>query len=250
VIDKNFFDNVTTLTKEIKSKITKSSWSMDQVFYFVNHPGALNLSFPCVTDDGVDPGKPCAFPFEIDVHACSTSFTSRPSCATRRFANTSILRNEKGRYFFSFCPKDCNGEKPEPHSPYNLARRGEVWTSQFYNLETFGAGLCHTYDPPSKTLADRQHRLAARLQSRPPGSSCCSGTQTSWSPRGALTASTSTCTRRGSSGQGEAGLQAAWSVARDGSGQVFGQIGPISLASFTQLEGTFAMKKVDLQTSR
>jgi hypothetical protein len=30
---------------------------------------------------------------------------------------------------------------------------------------------------------------------------------------------------------------------------VFGQIGPISLASFTQLEGTFAMKKVDLQTS-
>jgi hypothetical protein len=174
---------VTTLTEEIKSTITKNSWSMDQVFYFVNHPGALNLSLPCVTDDGVDPGRPCAFPYiEGDSplqHGCSSAITGRPSCATRRFANRTVLCSEKGRCFFSFCPHDCNGEKPEPDSPYNLARRGEVWTSQFYTLETFGSGLCHTYDPPSETLADRQHRLAARLQSQPPGSSCCSGTQTS-----------------------------------------------------------------------
>ena len=40
-------------------------WTRNETFYFANHPGMFNVSFPCTTQDdtGTDPGKPCSFPY-------------------------------------------------------------------------------------------------------------------------------------------------------------------------------------------
>ena len=49
---------------EKKAVADNNRWSKKEVFYFVNHPGMLSMTYPCLTlIDGADPGKPCSFPF-------------------------------------------------------------------------------------------------------------------------------------------------------------------------------------------
>ena len=49
---------------ENKKLVSENIWNKSEVFYFVNHPGMLDMRFPCVTiNDADDPGKPCSFPF-------------------------------------------------------------------------------------------------------------------------------------------------------------------------------------------
>ena len=60
---KQLFSNASNAAKKIL--VDQNRWTKQEVFYFVNHPGMLDLRYPCVTvNDGADPGKPCSFPFK------------------------------------------------------------------------------------------------------------------------------------------------------------------------------------------
>ena len=49
---------------EKKQLALDNIWRKNEVFQFVSHPGIFGMTYPCVTsNDGLDPGKPCHFPF-------------------------------------------------------------------------------------------------------------------------------------------------------------------------------------------
>ena len=53
-------------TLSYKKKLAMDNiWEKSEVFHFVSHPGMFGMTFPCLTDDGTDPGKPCYFPFRF-----------------------------------------------------------------------------------------------------------------------------------------------------------------------------------------
>ena len=60
IIDGTNFD-------EVKQKITKNVWKLNESVYFIDHPHNGSDGFPCMTTmKSVDPGKPCSFPFIYD----------------------------------------------------------------------------------------------------------------------------------------------------------------------------------------
>ena len=66
--------NKTASLEEKKKEALKNVWSREKLFYFVSHPTMMNLTFPCTTtDDGTDPGKPCAFPVK-KAYVCMIAF--------------------------------------------------------------------------------------------------------------------------------------------------------------------------------
>ena len=151
----------------------QSTWDLEHILYFFTHPGVMNMTFPCTTVlGGMDPGKPCMFPLSypdwdtgIDNthYTCFLMDTSSPACATQI--------HEKGNKYdhFGLCSDQCNGELPEPWSPYNLAKKTykDIWRSQFYDLSSFENGFCHTYDPPIKSstgLINRPYFMFHKLR--------------------------------------------------------------------------------------
>ena len=64
--------SIRNTSMSLSEKITllqKSLWTRNETFYFANHPGMFNASFPCTTQDGTgtDAGKPCSFPYIDDI---------------------------------------------------------------------------------------------------------------------------------------------------------------------------------------
>ena len=78
--------------------LQKYLWTRNETFYFANHPGMFNASFPCTTQDdiGTDPGKPCSFPY------IETSLTTEAQdqcsatndCFTRLIQYTRCLKKQ------------------------------------------------------------------------------------------------------------------------------------------------------------
>ena len=163
-LDNMFFNKPINLT-EIKQVAIKYSWDIEEVFYFLTHPNMLDLNFPCTTKpDGTDPGKPCVFPFkgrhydnehnyyESTEEGCFNMQTTSPACFTRTTENlTNYYIN--GAQFWGYCSEACKGEKADPGSKYNLAKKqfSTIWKSEFFDLRTWESGLCHTYNPPEKS---------------------------------------------------------------------------------------------------
>ena len=136
----------------------------------------LRLTFPCTTNGGNDPGKPCMFPYkdyynydddsydyveEYLQYACVKMQTTSPACYTRLTANQTIYKENDVQEFWGYCPENCNGEKANPESKYNLANNefAQLWESEFYDLRTWESGLCHTYNPPHKSEQGFNNRL-------------------------------------------------------------------------------------------
>ena len=148
----NIFLNETRSLQDIIETASRESWDIQELFHFFSHPGMLNLTFPCTTvRGGTTPGKPCIFPITWKNKTESTCFfmdTSVPGCFTRAGADNVVGPEDQNR--FGYCGQDCNGEKIEPDSPYNLAafKYRELWTSDFFDLRTYENGFCHTYNPP------------------------------------------------------------------------------------------------------
>jgi hypothetical protein len=122
-----------------------------------------------------DAGKPCAFPFvyrdctlrdkiypdhsslcssldpstgpEIpqEYHKCTSVSMDYDWCYTRTYPNGSGMVGYWGK-----CKPECAGEMPTPDNPHNLASEAynDLWSTNVFDLQTWGSGLCHTYNPP------------------------------------------------------------------------------------------------------
>jgi hypothetical protein len=55
--------------------------------------------------------------------------------------------------FWGKCRPGCMGEMPTPDNPHNLASPAyrDLWTTHVFDFQTWGSGLCHTYNPPVKS---------------------------------------------------------------------------------------------------
>ena len=70
---------------------------------------------------------------------------------------------------WGYCSLQCKGQKAEPNSTFNLGSRNyrrKIWQSNFYDLRAFGAGYCHTYNPPQASPTDYQSRFFLLLGKR------------------------------------------------------------------------------------
>lgn len=153
-----FLVNETIGTEEKVEVVKKHSWSRTNLVYFMG-----DSSFPCLTHSGTDPGRPCAFPhIDPDIGGqeswnCSEGKTFEPTCATRTFPNSSVYTSN-GRKFWGFCNSQCEGELAEPGSKFNLAIEDSLWDLGWFDLRTYGSGVCHTFTPPSLTPTSKNHR--------------------------------------------------------------------------------------------
>ena len=66
---------------------------------------------------------------------------------------------------WGYCADDCKGQKIGPNSTYNIAREefGRVWEENLFNLKSYGAGHCYTYNPPKKSESKFENRLFMML---------------------------------------------------------------------------------------
>ena len=80
-------------------------------------------------------------------NACTSLDDVTPWCYTRV--------DERGHFVagqWGYCPASCRGQRVEHESGYNLAlARPDLWTTALVDLSSWGAGLCHTYNPPRPT---------------------------------------------------------------------------------------------------
>jgi hypothetical protein len=69
-------------------------------------------------------------------------------CYTRTYPNGSGMVG-----FWGKCRPECSGEMPTPDSPHNLASLAyhDLWSTHVFDLQTWGSGLCHTYNPPAES---------------------------------------------------------------------------------------------------
>ena len=96
--------------------------------------------------------KPCIFPISWNNKTeagCFFMSTSDPGCFTR--AGPGNLVRPEDQTSFGYCGQQCDGEKIESGSPYNLAtfEYTQLWSSDFFDLRTYENGFCHTYNPPA-----------------------------------------------------------------------------------------------------
>ena len=85
--------------------------------------------------------------------------------------NSSIYYQNQDQDFWGYCDSQCKREVPEPGSKYNLAGPGfdHLWNSDFYDLRSYEAGLCHTYNPPDRSeygITNRLYFLLGQLQDK------------------------------------------------------------------------------------
>ena len=159
--------NNTMSERDARDLALNHTWGQDRVFTFLSQEKMAKKRFPCETKRGGKPGKPCVFPFlypdcnlqkkvtlckqvpipEIKKYTtCTNIATTTPWCATRTYMNMSYVVGHWG-----YCSPNCNGEVPlSNQSNYNLAHSiyNNMWEEDIYNLETWGEGHCHTYNPP------------------------------------------------------------------------------------------------------
>ena len=101
------------------------------------------------------------------------------SCIQKTQTNlVKIILIKPKRVHISHCQRECHGEKSNSESPYNMASREEVnldiciflhgiksrilhlsnkkhicqvWVNKIFDLRTWTAGMCYTYNPPNKS---------------------------------------------------------------------------------------------------
>ena len=150
---------------EKKKLALQNVWNRSNVFYFVSHYGMMNITFPCITNTvGSDPAKLCSFPFfrknVIHNKFITDETTDEPFCWTKSYSESRDYGD------WGNCLKICNGEKANPTSPYNLANYKSLWEENFYDLRSWGAGYCHTYNPPNKSVTSYKKRVVMLLGKR------------------------------------------------------------------------------------
>ena len=128
--------NIPMSPEAIEVLIKREHKTINDTFYFVNHPSKSNPGFPCMTTkNSFDPGKPCHFPFSIPQdpanaeynktnYVCVQSPTSNERfCATKvSKGNLTLLEKEYHEDSYGFCPPRCKGETMYPDSEFNLAK--------------------------------------------------------------------------------------------------------------------------------
>ena len=90
------------------------------------------------------------------IETCHNQTESSPYCITQQ---SDELPEEEHRW--GYCPAECGGEKAEPDSKYNLAHAqySQVWEQSMYDLGSYGAGYCYTYNPPTTSGFAFRNRL-------------------------------------------------------------------------------------------
>ena len=77
-----------------KKAVMENTWNRDELMFFLNHPQMLNLTFPCTSRNGIDPGKPCVF-------MNSSNYMSNFNSCDKWFARvcyTNIISNREDVY--------------------------------------------------------------------------------------------------------------------------------------------------------
>ena len=156
----------------------------------MDNPRQKDRVFPCETIDSPTEllvGFPCTFPFKIDdctipspknphrSEFCSSfqekkeikTFTnctdmsdSRPWCAVHVFKNKSMTPQG-----YAYCNTHCNGEMATRERPEYIAGSGfdTLWQNRIFNINSWGGGHCHTYNPNETYLPGRPGNFIARL---------------------------------------------------------------------------------------
>ena len=120
------------------------------------------MTFPCLTTshDSGDPNKPCIFPFyrnDVLHKKCFKGPTaSDPFCGTRAHFDHEWKH-------WGNCNDDCNGETAEPGSKFNIVSQSDLWEQNFYDMRSWSAGFCHTYNPPEESGIGVKDRIAILL---------------------------------------------------------------------------------------
>ena len=66
-LEDHMFKNDSISLKEIEKLVKSSSWTADEIFYYVSYQTETNPGYECLTTkDSVDPRRPCSFPFIWD----------------------------------------------------------------------------------------------------------------------------------------------------------------------------------------
>ena len=147
---------------ETKALVLNSVWNKGQIFNFVSHPDMFGFRYPCVSiNDGSDPGKPCSFPFGL--LSCHQGDEIAPFCFTRVPESNNSSPGSHGA-----CTTECKGEMTGPNSTFNLVNQeyGQAWEENLYDLGSFGAGYCYTYNPPKMSGVEFEDRLFMLLGNR------------------------------------------------------------------------------------
>ena len=120
-IDEKIYSNNISL-EETESLIKKNIWKRNETFYFVNQKSNIREDFPCMTtSESADPGKPCSFPFRVNIssvdtnniddknedevkHSCTNYTHPEPWCYTKldRFNNTLRSKILKSIFYLIF----------------------------------------------------------------------------------------------------------------------------------------------------
>ena len=97
---------------------------------------------------------------------CYVSSEEGTVCYTRVpwKAEYNISRQTK----WGYCPPNCKGERTDPNSTFNLAKEeySQAWEENLYDLKSFGAGYCYTYNPPKLSGVEFEDRLFMLLGNR------------------------------------------------------------------------------------
>ena len=66
---------------------------------------------------------------------------------------------------WGYCSPNCTGQLPTSGSASNLARplHSTAWEENLYHMDPYGAGHCHTYNPPREAAAGFRGQLYALL---------------------------------------------------------------------------------------
>ena len=111
-IDEKIYSNNISL-EETEALIKENIWKRNETFYFVNQKSNIREDFPCMTtSESADPGKPCSFPFRVNMsngdnygdllkHSCTNYTHPELWCYTKLDRNNFTLRSKlKTLYFF------------------------------------------------------------------------------------------------------------------------------------------------------
>ena len=84
--------------------------------------------------------------------SCHQDYESAPFCYTR--VRDPVYNNS--RYdSWGYCSPNCTGQRTGPNSAFNLASKEfhQVWEANLYDLGSYGAGYCYTYNPPNESMS-------------------------------------------------------------------------------------------------
>ena len=91
-IDEKIYSSNFSL-KDTEALIKENFWKKNETFYFVNQKSNTREDFPCMTtSESSDPGRPCSFPFQIDLSGVDTIDKDD------KIDNTKILRQTCTNY--------------------------------------------------------------------------------------------------------------------------------------------------------